>query len=229
MYDFCFVCTVFNREQDIERFVDSMLDQTYPSEKFIVVIVDNGSTDKTISLLEDYRSIENIKLIDGSDVKGSPYSARNLVLKNIQAENYCFMDGYVCRNYLENASELVLKDKMVAGKIEIETDNNSSPYEIYDSIFNLDVEKIINKYQRAPTGNLIVNKRVIESLGFFNESIRSGGDMIYTSKAVDKGFSLIFCNHLVSRYHARNKKELLIKQRRISRGQVGIWKSENKV
>ncbi|PTO96260.1 hypothetical protein CWO08_08390 [Vibrio sp. 10N.286.48.B8] len=228
MYDFCFVCAVLNRKNDIVRYVNSMLNQSYDRNKYIVVVVDNGSDDGTLELLNKFKNEKNFIVLDGSNVKGSPYSARNLIIKNYTAKNYCFMDGYPDSSYLENASNLELEKSLVAGEIIIEVNEKSSTYELYDSIFNLDNEKIVSKFNRAPTGNLIVNQMVFDSLGHFNENIRSGGDMIYTSKAVKEGFRLEFNPSLRSYYFSRNKEQLIKKQKRVALGQVGIWISEQK-
>lgn len=229
MYKFCFVCTVLNREKDIKKFLESMLYQDFDRSSFAVAVVDNGSTDKTLDLISEYKNNDNLILIDGSLVKGSPYSARNMVINNVEAENYCFMDGYPELDYLKVANNLELDSSIVAGRIIIETSESSSAYELYDSVFNLDNEKIVNKFQRAPTGNLIINRKVIQKFGVFDEQIRSGGDMIYTSNATSNGVRLSYDSKLISRYYARNKKQLLIKMKRVAKGQVGIWKNENKV
>lgn len=229
MYKFCFVCTVLNREKDIKKFLESMLEQDYDNNSYAVAVVDNGSTDKTLKLISEYTHNTNLIVIDGSLVKGSPYSARNMVINSVDADNYCFMDGYPEQNYLKKASQIELDNSIVAGRIIIETSSSSSVYELYDSVFNLDNEKIINKFQRAPTGNLIINRQVFQKLGLFDEKIRSGGDMIYTSNATRCGFKVSYDSKLISKYYARDKVQLLKKMKRVAKGQVGIWQSENKV
>ncbi|MGR5291097.1 glycosyltransferase [Vibrio alginolyticus] len=229
MYKFCFVCTVLNREKDIKKFLESMLEQDYDNNNYAIAVVDNGSTDKTLELISEYTHNNNLIVIDGSLVKGSPYSARNMVINSVDADNYCFMDGYPERNYLKKANQIELDNSIVAGRIIIETSDSSSVYELYDSVFNLDNEKIINKFQRAPTGNLIINRKVFQKLGLFDEKIRSGGDMIYTSNATRCGFKISYDSQLISKYYARNKIQLLKKMKRVAKGQVGIWQSEKKV
>lgn len=60
-----------NNEKTIERCIISLLKQDYPSNSFEIIFVDNGSSDKTISIIQKYPVkllIEKIK---------NPYVARN--------------------------------------------------------------------------------------------------------------------------------------------------------
>ena len=45
-----FITTVFNEENNIEAFIDSVLNQTKSPDE--IIIVDGGSTDKTLEILK---------------------------------------------------------------------------------------------------------------------------------------------------------------------------------
>src|SRR5699024_5738845 len=47
------ICTVRNGEKTISKTIDSILEQSYENWEFI--IVDDGSTDKTIDILNEYK------------------------------------------------------------------------------------------------------------------------------------------------------------------------------
>lgn len=231
MCKFSIVCAFLNRENDIQRVVDSLLSQDF-SEKFEIILIDNGSTDQTLNILKPYPdNFSNIKIIDGSYCKGSPYSARNIGIRESIGDYVAFIDGYANSNWLSEANnELICNNvDILAGKVNIEIDNNSSTYQLYDAIFSIDNEKIVRKFQRAPTANLFIKKEVFTELGLFNEKIRSGGDMIFTSNAVKGGAVIKYSENVVTSYFARDKKAILNKQKRISLGQPLIWESEKKI
>nr|WP_148702350.1 glycosyltransferase [Nitrosopumilus piranensis] len=56
------ICTVKNEEDNISTLLDSLLNQTLLADE--IIIVDGGSTDKTISIIQDYSKRSSvIKLI----------------------------------------------------------------------------------------------------------------------------------------------------------------------
>ncbi|MCT6516278.1 glycosyltransferase [Proteus vulgaris] len=228
MYKLSVICTVLNRMHDLERFTSSLINQKTDA-LYEIILIDNGSTDGTAEYLNSLASSHsNIQYIDAKKYYGSPYSARNMGIKAASGQIICFIDGYASDNWIDTISKINNDDHIIAGKIIIEITESSSIYELYDSIFNLDNEKIINKYHRAPTGNLVIPKKVFDELGYFNEKIRSGGDMIFTSLAYSHGYKIIYNKNQISYYYARKKEAILKKQVRISKGQINIWKSENK-
>ena len=56
------ICT-HNREQFLERCIKSMLEQTLAEALYEIVVVDNGSTDSTRSICEQYRSLSNFTYV----------------------------------------------------------------------------------------------------------------------------------------------------------------------
>lgn len=81
------VIPVFNRPVQIKRAVDSVLAQTYSNVECIVV--DDGSTDETPSVLKEYG--DRIKII--TTVNRGVSAARNTGVKNATAEYIAFLDS----------------------------------------------------------------------------------------------------------------------------------------
>lgn len=81
------VIPVFNRPVQIKRAVDSVLAQTYRNVECIVV--DDGSTDETLSVLKEYG--DRIKVI--STVNRGVSAARNTGVKNATGEYIAFLDS----------------------------------------------------------------------------------------------------------------------------------------
>ncbi len=83
------VIPVYNRENTINRAIDSALSQTYSNVE--VIVVDDGSTDKTVSIVKEYDDCR-IKLICQKE-RGGANKARNVGIANSQGEYIAFQDS----------------------------------------------------------------------------------------------------------------------------------------
>jgi hypothetical protein len=73
------------------------------------------------------------------------------------------------------------------------------------------------------TSNLFVGRRVVEALGPFDSSLRSGGDGRWTRRASDVGFRLLYVPEATVRKRARRLGPLLAKAYRVGRGLPAAW------
>jgi len=80
----------YNRAQLIIKSVDSVLNQTYKNIELIVV--DDGSTDNSLQVLEAIREKDNRVKVISQENKG-PYPARNKGLKEAKGEFIAFLDS----------------------------------------------------------------------------------------------------------------------------------------
>lgn len=111
----------YNAENVIRRSINSILRQTY--KNFELIIIDDGSTDKTRLVIDEYTSNDNrIKTVN--KVNGGASDARNYGLDIAKGKfvTFCDADDYVLENWLE---ELVANsantDVVISGFIK---DNN---------------------------------------------------------------------------------------------------------
>lgn len=89
---FSIVIPNYNKEDYLEECIDSVLDQTF--QDFELLIVDNGSNDKSIEILKNYekRNDPRIKVFFLED-SGIPSIARNHGIKNASADWISFLDS----------------------------------------------------------------------------------------------------------------------------------------
>lgn len=222
------IISVLNRVSDIETQLEAIISQTY--QDYEVIYVDNGSSDGTKELIESYADkYQKIKIIDASHVKGSPYSARNLGIREAKGDIIAFLDGYPAVNWLENALSYMCttNSDMVSGRVVIEHKKSDGPYKCFDAIFSLDTAYIVKRFRCAPTANLFIKRDLLE-VNLFRENIRSGGDIDLTLRLVKNGYTLNFCENAVSKYFSRDKNQIINKQRRVALGQYQMWASNNR-
>lgn len=94
------IIPVYNAASNLDKLVNSVISQTFKSWELI--LVNDGSTDKTLQLLEQYAKIDDRIKIFTQDNKG-PSAARNLGIKNVSGTYLTFIDAddEVKTNYLE--------------------------------------------------------------------------------------------------------------------------------
>lgn len=92
----------YNAESTIEKCIKSILSQSYPVEK--IIIIDDGSTDKTAEIVSEYP----VTLIKHSTNKGIA-AARNTALNNVSTEFISSVDADCCpeKQWLEKLIKLI--------------------------------------------------------------------------------------------------------------------------
>ena len=93
-------------------------------------------------------------------------------------------------------------------------------YEYLDSALKLNQE-VYAQNGLAATANLFVKRDVFSSIGLFDDTLLSGGDMDFTSRASSEAFCIRFDPNILIFHPARNNlDEILIKCLRVSRSTV---------
>ena len=87
---FSIIIPTYNREKFLPKAIESVINQSH--NNWELIIVDDGSTDNTKSLIEDYQKKENrIKYIFQENKERSV--ARNNGIKNAKGDWICFLDS----------------------------------------------------------------------------------------------------------------------------------------
>ena len=83
------IIPTYNREASIKRAIDSVLNQSY--KNFLLIVVDDGSTDQTNTLLENYKNHSQIKILKQNNSGVS--AARNFGVKYSNSDWIAFLDS----------------------------------------------------------------------------------------------------------------------------------------
>lgn len=230
--DFPFVTViipVYNDAKDLSLCLDALEGQTYPKNKFEVIVIDNGSTDQTIEVANSYPSV---KVLIEKDYQNSPYSARNRGIEQAKGEILIFLDASCTPvHHWMIAGVKAMNQKnadMIGGHVSFRFQDVRSAAEFYDSQINIRMKENIEEKKGAKTANLFVRREVINTIGKFPEGIRSGGDLLWTQKATSQGFLLLYNEDASVQKSARPFKELLRKQWRVGKKHPQIWKEQGK-
>ncbi|MCH8209356.1 MAG: glycosyltransferase family 2 protein, partial [Nitrospinae bacterium] len=81
------IIPAYNRAYCLGETIDSVLAQTY--RDYELIVVDDGSTDNTHSLVQAVRGIKYLRIAENSGVS----MARNLGIRNARGKYICFLDS----------------------------------------------------------------------------------------------------------------------------------------
>lgn len=106
------IVPVFNTEQYLERCLDSLVNQTL--EDIEIVIIDDGSTDKSLQILERYKEKYRNKILLISKENGGQGAARNMGITKCTGEYIGFLDSddYADLSMYENMWNMANKDNL---------------------------------------------------------------------------------------------------------------------
>jgi GT2 family glycosyltransferase len=188
-----------------------------------VVCNDGGGED--ISTLARQFSCQEARLPEN---RGS-YAARNAGLQIAQAPIMAFLDAdqRTAPGWLDAGLKAASQSEYVGGRVAIETSPTAGFWERFDQKNAFPVEDYIRRHY-APTANLFVHRAVFDKVGPFREDLRSGGDQEFGNRAFAAGFRQAYCPDAVTLHPARDRREQLIKLRRVATGAITfrleIWK-----
>ena len=211
------IAPVYNAQEFIEKLLDSLIAQDYPSEKLEVIVVDNGSSDSTADIISRYQ----VTLLFEKNIQSS-YAARNKGLEKASGDIIAFIDAdcIAKKNWISNGvAHFQNSDAdLVAGNVEFfYASDKPTATEIYDSVTHMQTQRTV-KDGVAATANLFVKREVFESVGLFNSNVKSGGDFQFTKSATTKGFSLEFASGAIVNHPSRRYFQFMNKCFRTGKG-----------
>ncbi len=183
--NFSVVIPLFNKAAYVGRTIDSVLCQTHSD--FELVVVDDGSTDDSIHIVEQY-SDSRIRLVKKSN--GGEGSARNAGVDAAKNELICFLDAddEWAPWFLEEIHSLVSRSPnavLYATAFSVKEQDGSLRQYFHDGIGrNLANNGILNYLGCLAEGqfaisssSVCVKKRAMQAVGAFDESLKIGADI----------------------------------------------------
>jgi glycosyltransferase involved in cell wall biosynthesis len=155
-------------------------------------LVDNGDEGDSA---EAARSYPSVRLLH--QPKPGSYAARNAGLAVAKGDVIVFTDADCMpdRRWLESGVSEMLRGGacLLAGRIDVTTRQFGRPtaVELYEVVFGYRQEYAVRSGS-AFTANLFVGRAVIDAIGPFDESLRSGGDFEFSKRAGYHGFRLAY-------------------------------------
>ena len=190
----------YNRGTTIGESIKSVLAQTYTDLELI--IVDDGSTDETLNVIQKYMNDKRIKYIYKEN--GGQSSARNVGLKNALGKYIMFLDDddELCDTALERALEKIKKSKCPW----IYCNQYLSVREEGNIIVDRGEGKKGNIYEYLLLGHFlgmgeIFSKEIFEKVGYFDEKLKIYEDKEVRLRLAKEGYEVDYIEGYIYKYY----------------------------
>ena len=219
---FSIITPCFNREKEILFLIDSITNQSYSSDNYELIIVDDGSKDDSRSIIKNkiINSDINISLIKQKN-KG-PGTARNNGMKNAKGNFFLFIDSdcEADNNWLEEINEQYKKNKFDAfGGPDSYRDNFSDLQKSIDFSMNSffttgglrgsTIKRLAKFYPRSH--NMGIKSSVFHKIGGFGK-LRHGQDIEFSNRIINNGFKVNFLQNAIVFHRRRTTLKNFFKQ-----------------
>ena len=212
-----------NEESYIKEAMVSLIQQSYPQDKYEIVIVDGMSTDKTRSIVlelqQEYQEKLPIRLLDNE--KHILASGWNIGIKAASGEYVVRIDAHAkaAPDFIEKSVETMLSHDAVCvgGKLEsaqLSGGNElvakvlSSPFGVGNSSFRVAEEGC---YADTAVYGLY-KKDVFNEMGFFDETMVRNQDIELHSRIRKAVYKFYFNPDIHCTYFTRNTVKKMLKQ-----------------
>ncbi|ANF53061.1 hypothetical protein A0O34_03935 [Chryseobacterium glaciei] len=193
---------MYNAEESISFALDSVKQQTFPQKEFEIIIINDGSTDKSQVIVEKYireNPDMNIKLI--SQANGGVSKARNTGLKISKGDYIALLDsddGWLPEkiktqmSYFEDTSTDI-------DFLATERNDNKIlfPYQIKNNLAEITFNKLLIRNEAQPS-TVLFKRKILENTGYFDDNQRYAEDVNYWLKISLKNKMYILNQSLVS-------------------------------
>lgn len=185
---FTIVIPALNEESVIGRCLDSIAHLEFPSGNYEVIVVDNGSSDQTREIANSYREALRLTVLLRPEVNIS--ALRNAGASASSGKFLIFLDAdmIVPKNWLQRAEALFISSKahILGGSFEVP--KNSSW--VAHNWFGRKSKGVILSPSYVPSGNLMVSRSHFDSIGGFDERLRTSEDCDFCFRARAMGLTM---------------------------------------
>ena len=219
------IIAVQNEGKFIGQTLDQIASQTYPADRFEVIVIDGYSTDRTVEIVESCRSKFQNLIIMQNPVRLAG-SSRNLGFKKARGEYMIIIDGHV---YIENPNlladmvEIFQKTAcLVLSRPQPLTPPDNDHFQnavafaresvighgtdstIYDMEFEGEVD--------AASSGAMYHKSIFERVGYIDENFDAAEDYEFNFRVAKNNFKSWISPKLAVFYYPRDSLGGLFKQ-----------------
>jgi len=210
----------FNEGNTVEKTMHSLLALDYPKEKLDIVVIDDGSTDNTWEVVQQFKDNPQVRLFHKEN-EGSKFAALNFALDLISTEIVGCLDAdsSVDSQALRHSVQFFKNDENVSAVIPAMTIDN--PKNILQYMQKVEYEMItfskkvfhdLESIYVAPGPFALFRKEVFDTLGYYKEAHHTE-DLEITFRILMSGKKVAFSSESYVYTVAPRKLIPLIKQR----------------
>ncbi|MEL7227372.1 MAG: glycosyltransferase [Cyanobacteria bacterium J06576_12] len=209
------IIPVYNDPKGLQKCLEALDNQSYPKTDYEVLVVDNGSSKSPAPITDTY---ENVSLI--SEAEPGSYAARNTGIAKATGNIIAFTDAdcIPSESWLEAGVDCLQssdRSGLVAGRIDLffRDPKNPTAVEIYESVeMGFSQAEFLREQHYALTANLFTYKRVIEDVGLFSTTLKSGGDKEWGQRVFAANYPQVYADDAQVYHPTRHSFKALYKR-----------------
>lgn len=205
----------------LARCLDALEAQSYPADRFEIVVVDNGSIADVARVTDRFPSSRLLR-----ERKPGSYAARNAGVQAARGELIAFTDADCVphpewlevgvRRFTEEPDCGLVGGRIIVTPIGAHPANVAELFEIRTSLHQ---DEYVDVGGFAATANLITSKTVLSDVGLFNTDFKSTGDAEWSRRVSSSGYRVIYAKEAVVHHPARRSLlAVLSRARRLAGG-----------
>ena len=187
--DISVIVPAFNEESVIGQCLASLQAQALAVKRFEVLVVDNGSADRTAAIARSFADFLPITVLERKGVRIS--ALRNLGAANARGAYLAFLDAdcVAPRNWLGEALDTISTSdaRIVGAQYRIPAGSSRVAVAWYGDSWRTKTGTV----SYVPGGNLIVKRKLFVNLGGFDESIITSEDCEFCDRAARAGVVIV--------------------------------------
>ena len=187
------IVVVLNMADMIGACLSSLRSLDYPKDKYEVIVVDGGSTDKTVQICQEF----DVKLI--KETRKGRGTARNVGVANSRGDIIAFIDADCVasidwlRVHVQNHQEISVG--AVGGSvINPYIDRSTLPAILshFDNFAEFDQKLPKRAFYHIPTCNASYKRKVLFAVKCFDDKLDQYEDFLLSRKITDSGYRVLF-------------------------------------
>jgi len=198
------IIPTYNREKFLTRALNSILIQTF--KNFELIVIDDASTDNTEKVLKNFQKKDKrIKYFRNSQNKG-PSESRNIGIRMAKGKYIAFLDSD--DEWLPQKLEKQLKfienknAKVVTCWAYVNDKIRKKKYLCKVPYYKNPIPKILKEnYILSSPSSVILERKVIDKVGFFDSLIRYAEDWDYWIRIIKAGYNFFVVKEPLLKYH----------------------------
>lgn len=200
------IIPVLNDVEGLQRCLHALAQQTLPQSQYTVIVVDNGASEAIKACVSQFPFCR----YEGETVRSS-YAARNTGIKASNSPIIAFTDAdcLPTPTWLERGIATLQSTPncgLVAGQIELFPQDVQTPkaVELFDMITEMRQDKFVKQWGFGATANVLTFRQIIDTVGLFNATLKSGGDMEWGTRVKRAGYAVVYDARAIVRHPTRS-------------------------
>ena len=228
------IVAIRNEEGYINKCLDSLIDQDFPSEKYEIIVIDGMSDDKTPEVLALYRTrFPSLIRIFTNSMK-TQANGRNIGIRHADGEVVLIVGGHTCAHnqFLGpiikalNASPIEVAG---VGGIHIPPEDENFFGKVMADV-QMSILGGVGTSFRPPRRDAYVDtvafcaykKNILERIGLYDKQFVIGEDIEMNWRIKKAGFKLMFCHDAIIYYYRKHSSFKQLSKHMIK---YGVWRA----